>query len=583
MTTGRIVFSLVLILLNINMLLAQSTNIGTDYYRLGENGKAKEYFKKNFNSFPAEANFYLGEIAFSEGDFKQAEEYYKQNLSINPENSYGQIGLAKLELKSNQKSAEATLSAIVKKNKKDIDVVLTVGRAYLDNKMFDKAKDGLNRAKKISNKNPDVYILEGDIISAEGGTKKLGEAAGKYEMATYFAPDYPLGYIKYAKVYEHISAVSAIDKLKTIIEKQPDYIISYGFLGKLYTRNGFYPQAIDVFKTYFNTANYSVEDSELYARALYFTDDFVNARKIANEGLQKNPDHFVLNRYLMYIDAKTKNTEEGLAVAKKFFSLRDASGYISQDYTMYASILGTAERYDEAMAQFNKAIEMEPGKLEIYSEAASMAREMKDYALAASYQKKQMNKKEELSNDPEYIVDVVDVNTLGYDYYSAGATIARNLQVAEKLMKDQKVINNLTAFDKKANTDSLKNSVNYFTKSYSLFYLNKADSVFSILIEMIPDSYSGYRFKALTKHAINQDTEVGLAKPYYEKVVEILTAKEEDLNPSTTRALLEAYTYLGYHYYMKDDKVNTKLYWNKVLELDPNNNNAKLILEDISK
>ena len=581
MTKIKLIFPLALILLSMAGLSAQS-NIGVDYYRLGENEKAKEYLNRNLSVSPAEANFYLGEIAFSEKDLAKAEEYYNKALSANAESPYGPIGLAKLKLKSDTKVATAALAAIGKKNKKDADVFVAIARAYFDNDMLDAMKKEIASAKKANEKNPEIYILEGDMI-LKSDVKRVGEAAGKYEMATYFAADYGLGYVKYALVYEHISSTLAIEKLKTIIEKQPDYTIAYSALGKVYTQNGFYPQAIGMFQTYFASDIYSVDDIGFYARALYFTDSFDEAKKIVNEGLQKAPNHFVLNRYLMYINAKTKNIEEGLQVADKFFTLRDASGYIPMDYAMYAQVLSAAKRYNEAVAQYEKAISMEPEKLEVYAEAASIAREKRDYALAANFVKRQMAVKAQLSNDSEYMDDIVDINTLGYDYYSAGVTISRNSGVAEEKMADKALKSELLASDNRLNNDSLNNSLGYFTKSYSLYNLNKADAVFDMLIERAPESYAGYRFKALTKHAINPDTEVGLAKPYYEKVEKIIMSEEDELTAAKKRILLEAYNYLGYYYYMKSDKGNTILYWNKVLEIDPDNKNAKLVLEDINK
>ena len=581
MTKIKLIFPLALALLSVAGLSAQ-LNIGVDYYRLEENEKAKEYLNRSLGTSPAEANFYLGEIAFSEKNFTKAEEYYNKVLSVEAENIYGQIGLAKLKLKSDSKAAAATLTSIGKKNKKNADVFVAIGRAYFENDMFDAARKEISNAKKANGKNPDIYILEGDMILKDD-VKRAGEAAGRYEMAIHFAPEYGLGYIKYALVYEHINSTLAIERMKTIIEKQPNYTIAYSALGKIYTQNGFYPQAIEMFKTYFKSDIYSVDDIGFYARALYFTDSFDEAKKIVNEGLQKAPDHFVLNRYLMYIDAKTKNIDEGLLAADKFFRLRDASGYIPMDYSMYAQILATAKLYNEAIAQYEKAIEAEPEKAEAYTEAMTIAREKRDYALAANYMKRLMTVKAQLSGDPEYLDDIVDINTLGYDYYSAGVTISRNPNVAEEKMADEAVVNELLASDNTLIKDSLNYNLSYFTKSYSIYNLNKADAVFDILIEHAPESYTGYRFKALTKHAINPDTEVGLAKPHYEKVEEIIINEEGELTAAKRRVLLEAYNYLGYYYYMKSDKENTILYWNKVLELDPDNKNAKLVLEDINK
>ena len=557
-----------------NALLAQ-TSVGVDYYLLGEKSKAKSFFEKEIASNPEEAYFYLGEIAFSEKNFQQAEAFYSKGQS-----AYNQIGRAKLKLASDTKAAEELLNGIVRKNKGDINVQLAVGRAYLDANMIKQAEKAVAAAKKMDSKNPAVHILEGDVAfsSQVGGvSEKAGAAGGKYEMSNYFDDNYALGYAKFAQIYQSVNPSLAARKLETAIEKRPDYIIAYGMLGRVYARTGFYQKSIDMFEKYFEAGIYSTEDLEMYARSNYFSDNFEKAAEIVNDGLQNNPDHFVLNRYKMYINAKRKLANEGLEDARKFFSLRADTGYISLDYSMYAMILDNAKRYDEAFAQYEKAISMEPESADVFTDAVAAARRKKDYALAAVYLKRQMDKKAQLSGESNFSHDAADISALGYDYYSAGATIVKNEELLKELMGNRQVADMLAA-NPTVNKALLASDVEYFGKTYSLYHLQKADSIFDILIERLPDSYTGYRFKALVKHAINSDTEAGLAKPYYEKVAELIGEKD-DLSASNKRVLLEAYNYLGYYYYVKNDKPNTILYWSKVLDIDPGNENAKLVLD----
>ncbi len=561
-------------------------NVGVDSYYLGDYEKAEELIKKSMAENPEMANYYLGEIAFSKGDVSGAESFYNEGLRVNAESVFNKIGLMSVKLKSNAPGAENELTGIAKKNKKDVDVMLAIGYAYLKNGMTEQAMKQVDEAKKINNKKPEIYILEGDVVAAEsksGKAKgKAGEAAGKYEMAAYFSPDYLLAYMKVAQFYEYINPMLAIEKLRTVIEKQLDYIPAYGYLGKLYTQQGFYPEAIAAFSTYFKAGIYTVEDIERYARAYYFTDNYPEAEKLVVEGLGRNPKHFVLNRYKMYIADKIKNADQGMLTANYFFSLRSDTGYIAKDYSVFASILNQNKKYEEAFVQYNKAISRESANLDLYSEAASMAREDKHYAIAALYLKKQMEEKSKLSGDSGYQDDIVDISTLGYDYYSAGVSISKNELLTEKLMNNKEVVNELLTSNANIIADSMSH-LNYFSKIYSLYYLTKADSVFDILISRASDSYSGYRYKALTKHAITPEIESGLAKPYYEKVIEIITKSKDEFSTSEKRVLLEAYNYLGYYYYMKSDKENTISLWTKVLELDPDNKNAKLVLEDMAK
>ena len=52
-------------------------------------------------------------------------------------------------------------------------------------------------------------------------------------------------------------------------------------------------------------------------------------------------------------------------------------------------------------------------------------------------------------------------------------------------------------------------------------------------------------------------------------------------NLSKAVKLAEYYRYLGYFYYLKKDLDNSKIYWNKVLEIDPSNKVAQEALQSI--
>ena len=77
--------------------------------------------------------------------------------------------------------------------------------------------------------------------------------------------------------------------------------------------------------------------------------------------------------------------------------------------------------------------------------------------------------------------------------------------------------------------------------------------------------------------SLDPETKEGVAKPHYEKLIELLNAKQQKEEKDNAR-LVEAYRYLGYYYLLKDDKNNSNIYWNKILEIDPNNETAKQAL-----
>jgi lipoprotein NlpI len=72
---------------------------------------------------------------------------------------------------------------------------------------------------------------------------------------------------------------------------------------------------------------------------------------------------------------------------------------------------------------------------------------------------------------------------------------------------------------------------------------------------------------------------LGLAKPFYEKALEIIILDPEKYK----KAISEVYAYLGYYYLVKEDNNTSMEYWKKLLELDPENPNALKAIQSLEK
>ncbi|MFV0418304.1 MAG: tetratricopeptide repeat protein [Dysgonomonas sp.] len=527
---------------------------GVDYLGLGEIKLAKDYFEKTMRQSPAESNYYLGEIAFQEGNLSEAKAKYEAGLAGNPESALSAVGLAKLLLKSDAKEAENQLKEVQKKNKKDVIVILAIAKAYLDNGMKDKALEKLQDARKADKKNPYIYIFEGDMLAKEG---KPGEAAQQYDQAINFDPQCVLAYMKGARVYEFINREQAATMMKKAIEIRPEYKIAYKELAQLYYRDGFYPQAIESYKEFIKGGDYTVEDLRRYSAAEYFTKNYDESMRLLEEGLQKNPNDFVLNRLLMYNSNELKDFQTGLTAGDKFFSLPLGKGdtILIQDYKAYATILSEVGNKAKAVEQYKKLITLDPNNKDLYKEVATITAAENMYEDASEFFKKYIELRGEEADAQDYFY-------LGrYYYFGAGnAAVDTVSQTKEQA----------------------------HAKSIDLF--KKADASFGTVTERMPDNYLGYFWRARTNAALDPETTQGLAKPYYEGVAKVLTAKAEP-DDNDKKNLIEAYRYLAYYHYLQyvdhgkkaEDKNSIKTYSEKILELDPANETATSFLNFINQ
>ncbi|NDV95509.1 hypothetical protein D0T84_11395 [Dysgonomonas sp. 521] len=520
---------------------------GADYLSLGETKLAKEYFTKNTSQNPEESHYYLGEIAFKEGNMAEAKSQYEQSAAANAELGLGAVGLAKLQLKSNQKAGEDQLKEVQKKNKKNSKVLLAIANAYFDNGLKDKATSMIAEAKKADNKSPYPYILEGDMLAKENNP---GGAAGQYDQAIYKDANCVLAYMKGAKVYEYINRNTAADLLKKAIAIKPEYKIANKDLADLYYRDGFYPDAIAAYKEFFAGGDYTIDDITRYAASEYFTKGYSEAKRVISEGLKREPNNFVLNRLLMYTENDTKNYNDGLVAGNKFFSVplpSDTTQYLVSDYMAYANILSETGDKQKSIEQYKKAIELDPSKVSLIRDIATTCAKDKMYAEAASYYKEYIK----MLGDEK--TDATDYYTLGSYYLSAGANVESNTALTPEEVKSQ---------------------------SQALY--KEADAAFAVVAERKPDSYLGFYQRARTNYQMDPDSELGLAKPFYEETVKVLLADPEPNN----KILIEAYSYLSYYYYLQydkgkkaDDKLNVKNYAEKILELDPENGNGQQLFD----
>ena len=194
--------------------------------------------------------------------------------------------------------------------------------------------------------------------------------------------------------------------------------------------------------------------------------------------------------------------------------------------------------YDEAVIQYQKAIELDATKTDLWREISNAYEQKNDYTKAIdAYQKYYKS----LSADKQTSDLQFQIGKLYYGKGTQGDTLTVSLD------------------ERKA-------------------ALASADSVFAVIAQAAPDSYLGNFWRARANSALDPETTQGLAKPYYEEVATLLESKND---PHYNSALIECYSYLGYYYLVANKLPESKDYWNKILAIDPANATAKRALDGI--
>lgn len=440
------------------------------------------------------------------------------------------IESASTMIKSDPNGATLAFNQLLKgKNKKNTAILVEIGRAYLNADDLTNAELYVKKAKGVDNKKASVYLLSGDIYLKKADASN---ASSEYSQAIYFDENCTEAYLKYAEVYKGVNPQLSIDMLEKLKVKTPEDTRVDKLMGDIYYSMGKYRQAIDRYNVYMQNADAAEADYAKYATLLYLDKDYTKSQEVVQKGLASFPKNHVLNRLSMYNFDEMKKYDEGIEAAKKFFSNSVDNDYVYLDYVYYGRLLASVKKYDEAIAEFDKAIKLEETPAEILKEISDAYEKKHDYDNAISYYEKYLDKASKKDDATELFL----FGRLNYYAVSDSAYQA-------------------------------KQSV----------YLDNADKTFAKVAETAPDSYLGNFWRARTNSLKDPETTSGLAKPYYEAALNIL------LNSSSTAKsqIIECESYLGYYYFVKGDNEQSKKYWNKILEIDPQNGTALKALKGI--
>ncbi|MDR0582306.1 MAG: hypothetical protein LBG31_05005 [Prevotellaceae bacterium] len=550
-------------LLGAGVLTSKADNTtGINLYESGMYNSSKIYFLKQLNaaSSPeekAEACYYLGKSYLNLNHPDSASYYFSLGNETSATYPFNKIGTSMLALeelsgkgganKEELKAFETAFKDAIKVDKKNIRLPLAVAEAYAYAKNYAKAEEYIKLAKKTDAKNGLPFMLEGDILLEQDMEKNRGAAGTKYDNAIYFSPGLVGAYMKSARIYMLINGAAALEKLEQIAAIAPDFNGRFYLLGELHEIQGNSKRAAEYYGRFIEDGYYNEEHLLKYAGILYFDKQYDNVLAIIHQVLEKYPDNLVANRLHAYALAKTTKGQESVDVLTNFMENIPEEKIILQDYLCYAEELEENKQYPEAADYYKKVIQKDPDRKQLLQNIGELYTKSQQPDSAIRYYNLYLDFLEQ-PNASIYF-------QLGRNYY--------NIATADS-----------------SDTQSGK--------------LQRADSVFSLLTELAPASYLSYFWRARINSMLDPETTLGLAKPFYEKVIEITTEQTDRYK----RELIECYKYLGYYYYVQADNITAKHnnnasfarqeyntakeYFQKVFELDPNDSIAQKAIEDIN-
>jgi tetratricopeptide (TPR) repeat protein len=499
---------------------SQTIDEGIKAWENDKLNKAASIFRTLAKGNNPEANYYLGNIYLEFERPDSAKMAFNDGITKNPSNPYCYVGLGKIAL-NDKNAAEAKKNfdkAISITKEKDAKVLNAIGSAYssADIKEPKKAIEYYNKSLTLDKRNPDTFLGLGDAYLDD---LQGGPAITNYEKALEINNKLPKPYLRIGQVYVRSrNWGTAEENLKKAIELDPAYSIAYKDLGELYYKQRKYEKAAEALKTYIDLADRNVSSLTKYAYALFLNKDYDNASKTINEVIKLDSSNYVMKRLLGYSYYETKKYPEGLSYMNKFFAQVKSEKIIASDYAYYARLYTKTNNDSLAALNFEKALSIDTADVEVIGELADVYTHWKKYPKAqVAY-----TKKIKALKNPS----AIDYFGLGKAYY----------------------------YDKK------------FTES---------DTAFAMVIYLKPDVTIGYLWRCKSKIQMG-DPNRELCKPYADKFISLAYGTDGKLNPKVqTKEIVEIFKYEVEYFAAKEDMAKVKEYLNRILEVDPNNKEAK--------
>jgi tetratricopeptide (TPR) repeat protein len=473
--------------------------------------------------------YYLGETFYFDEAQDSAAFWYNKGLALAPDAPAPHVGVGKIALdKGLGQDAEKSFGRALRfVKKKPAEAYALIGSAYLTSQKpnIDKALENFTLARDNDTKNPRYFMLLGD---AQAAADKIGEAQTNYTFASEKDKQNPEILMKIARTYLKSGIPDVAQKnLEEIITKFPNYSPAYKDLYEIYFNNKLYSKGTPLLSKYVELVGTDIDARARLVRFLTtLAKDYERAIVEAKTVLQQDPARGEMYRYLAWAHYEKGSFQESFDASKMFFEKEVNRKKYPSDYEYYAKAAAKLGERDAAAKNYMKVVEMDSTRTEVYDMIGKMYYDGKNWKNAID----------------AYTMKIQKVKPTNQDFFYIG-----NAQMQ--------------------------------LKNYSM-----ADSAYRKVNELNPTYAVGWYTRARINVALDTAAKKSMAKPFYEKFLELSEPTIEKAEQRTKTNMITAYAYLG-EYYVNHletpDLPKALTYFEKMLTLDPANADIQTTIKNI--
>ena len=424
----------------------------------------------------------------------------------------------------------------------EADMQTAIARAYFRNNEREKTRRFLDKAFAIDDEFSPAFILKGDMY----GEWDVDSACLWFEKAIAVDSLNPIPYVKYATVMSRNDMEKAKAKLEELRLAVPGYNVDIE-LATLYNKKGMDAEAAAAMESvdpHTLTMNQLIQ----FVQNCYWSQDDIKCMELCLIGTQRFPDNKGFDRLYFWSATRSGMYAEALEHGKIWFeSAKDSVN--SVDYFSLGSCYLGLSQLDDAFATYAKipsctdyfVPQMDGQIRQTLNRRIDALKAEQRFKEALDLYKIFMEKYP--SSDKAYML---------YQY----AAIYRDWQDA--LQGDEK----LTVIKQMFNVyDQLETEYpNWENLHYVL-----------------------YTHARWTYAYFDPDNTQCLAEPYYQKLYDYCVSKEEQTDQLKSMEI-EACRYLAsVAYFTRHDLKTARVWWNRILNIDPEDENAQNALKTIKK